>query len=834
MSGKKGRGLINHKAVSFFSVFSLAVLFLSIQSCSKKDTEGNIKEKTSVDVSVSSLKSVLKISQAVRSSVSARKAAQEARNITRDSSAVEGRMVTGRLITGRMVTARAPSVRKLGGPMCPVPSAPRLAKKENVCEEFPFFGSSILTLNLQSCSFIGIVSSCTVSLSGYNVDSSTEDLPDIYMSISFDGSSLDSFSLNCDRAPQLSCDGISNEQSAINFVRNLTTSCDIVQSYVLRGQASCFYGDNLYVYSFESEGTYNNVVIYPQGSTVKVLTCGAEDFLCSFDEYSCQSISYDSNRCLNFSPQDYILGVTSGCQFVSSGMEPYFSYDTGQDSLGCLVENFDSDNIPEYVYVEDTYREIYINIWLINEKGEQGLYLGYSYCTPDGCDQYISSKQVGQGGCNFNFSCPNDPTVSFPNDPTVSLVESVISYVNSISSACGLERIGYTRFGDFVNSCMVYDFTGDGLDDTAVDNWYYQGSGTSIIVESDGRATKYECVDYSCSFYVSENCSVNDQCEVSCTSQWVQVGSSYFSENEEFSCFSGDFNEDGSREVFSSLYDYSSEKYLALLVENDISTVMVCQQLDEEGIPTQCRIKIGSCNISSCENMQVSTIESNINSKCELSDYATCRDLWECDSMFYAFLSYESDPEAGFCSRVLDIETGDYVEIRRVSDGYEYVRATTDDFSSTFCPSNSNVDFNTCSISGCNQEADVLAELTNFVDEGTRQIFTFEVTDSETGAKGKITIQYYLETGQFFISAVLETEEGTLYIDGQLNEDGSGILNIRLVRDDGREIRSRFTIRPDGSVEEITDVSSERYTIELGADGSGRICDLSRSCENIS
>lgn len=512
--------------------------------------------------------------------------------------------------------------------------------------------------------------------------------------------------------------------------------------------------------------------------------------------------------------------------FPCSCSEKYF----GDGSGGCSSCDCDLDGVQDFVSIwqGDATQHSVIEIESVFQG--EGKYLMITFCSDNGCNQYMSSQQVGNGNCKL-FSCEK-----------INAFTDGINYAKSLSSDCSLNMIGFYNIGGQGKSCMEADFTGDGETDIVISEWDNENNWViSFIGEEDGKAEKTECREDSCVYYYAQNCKVSSQCEIP-NCDWKKGGEINSIGNTDLACIDADISGDGKTEKIISLLPEDSSENATILIEGEdgFSAYSHCS-ISSDGEKVNCVVKSGKCSIDSCPSNPES-VESYIKSNCSLQDYGSCESVEDCEAMVYAVIQHtpedEKSGDENSCSKIIDAKTGEFIKIRKVEDGYEYKKGSTESSFSALCPLDSTkVDFKNCSIiSGCeaDKSAEIATKILDFVEESTKQVFSLSISDSKKGIGGTIQVEYYRKSGDIKINGKIKVKDGNVDLDGYIKGDGSMSLIFNFVTTDGKEIKCKFALKKDGSGEgKIESSDGKKYTVKLNADGTGKICNDSGKCWDV-
>lgn len=595
------------------------------------------------------------------------------------------------------------------------------------------------------------------------------------ISISEQFASVSALFLNCGQTPSFSCQDYQDFESFLNEITQfILENCVIHNVSFNNGIVSCSLNNT------DLDGDFDETYI-------SFTTCSSDE-TCSYKNYLCD-MNLSLEDCAGLMEPDVNISelenyVQNNCSIVYEPTDFCIAGDWG------ISINLPAQSI--YVY-ELQFEE------------------GVSTIGVDICDDINSCSSYFSNSCQIPFSC------DFASQITQS-PQSILNY-------CKFEQSGWSKSedGSWI-SCQNYDFTGDGIKDKV----FFSGSETyyvSIFVDGGQKTSeKTECFSDRCDFY-SANCdALGENCQVQ-NCQWEPVG---YSDAENF-CLTEDINGDGKKET---IYGSSStvNQFDVVIVRGEGNALKANCTLSTDFELDKCSLEVGSCQTQNiCQSI------SEIGSNCSFNDSGTCTGEDECEKYVLSFL--EEEEGDSYCKKVVDRKTGKFVQIRKVEEGYEYSEGTTRDYFSAVCPSDSKVDFSSCTIEGCEkaiQSAKLSLSISGFTNETTRQTFTVKVSD-QNSAYGELTIIYYKLSGRADVSGTLNFPSGEkMQIKGAINKDGSFSFDITLDTTEGT-FTGHFDGSADGSIKgRIITPSEDTYTVEIGADGRGKICDKNNVCQDIS
>lgn len=770
------------------NIFFGLLLFLSFAfyQCGlmKKEQKETTQQKiqSGVSLQVSSLGTLREVAKYTKDVAGNIKASQ--------SELITARLQSGggtgsrNILTGRILTGRAPAF-SMNSPKFHTPlksHSPRLkSKQQSGCEEGTDENGDYILLTSENFQLYLAVSGSSGIISAYAEK----------------GGFSGSFS-NCDQSLSFSCQDVQDVESFVNDVTQFILShCVIDYVSFYTGVTTCGLSD------YDRDKKFDDLSLsftHCSGST------------CSYKEYSCSTNSFSSEYLLGLCADSLESGLQgfaeANCTLVTEGSYEHTDFCTATDvDISIHLGSYD-------VYIYMFENEDFIG-W--EKIFFADVCSGSSVAVMErSCDSYVAQN------CQFDFSCSFVSEMTGISDPLQILSEI----------GCSFEKIGWARSVDSNwEICQNYDFTQDGTPDKN----YFSGSETyyvSIFVDGGKKTSeKTECEESKCYFY-SANCNALDEnCQVQENCQWGPTGYAEMTTSGSGTfCSTEDVNDDGKKETI----------YINSSTVNQFEVVIV--RSDGNALKTNCTLspdfELGECSLKSgsCQTQNICQSISEIDSNCRFDyDFGTCAGEDECIKYLLSFL--EEEKGDSYCKKVVDPKTGKFVQIRKVEKGYEYSEGTTQNYFSAVCPSDSKVDFSSCTIDGCEkaiQSAKLALSISGFTDETTRQTFTVKVSD-QNSAYGELTIVYYKLSGKAEVSGKLNFPSGEkMQIKGLINEDGSFSFDIALDTAEGT-FTGHFDGSADGGIEgKIITPSKDTYTVEIGADGRGKICDKNNMCQDIS
>jgi len=819
----------------FLSIFIFSAFILN--SCARKEdkkpitSDESIKEDKkpitsdeSINYSLEGVDTAFKVSSAVAKSVVSMRSQDKLQQS---------------MITGRMITARAPQLKLSTSPKFSKNSP---SKKANRIK------SKTDTENI-----------CSVTEDGISIYFQDEQENWVHLFFSYRDNNLSlSFSsseggfwvnfVNCS-AITLSCNGINTPEDAWQYLDHLISQAlgnctfESVSSWYPSGFV-CSLGDFDHDQKFSVSYSYSpysdqfsqpiTSVFIDESGFVWVQYCDSQG-TCNFRNYSC--------------PVEQQIFQNLSCGSGQDDINSFYLVVNNVDSYCSLTHTGSSQEIVDGTcsWVEDEVRiEVggkaikfskqgvglkgdVLLIEFCDKRFEDGMYLGES------CKVYLSDVALGSGGCQFPSDCQ-----SFGDDIT-----SALQYANSVSKNCSVKFSGFRENKGFEGSisCLKYDFSGDGLADIRRLE-YYPGRATEVIISGTGDGKKISCQfivgdngdEYDCDEYSATGCSGSfseTSCNFSCKGEWVSSGYS----TSEGGCVTEDINFDGKDELIVFVGGEDGDGLSGVAISSDKSSVGLDCSFSSSSFDINCKVKVGSCNIDQCPSK--GTDLKSIIAGCSMKDYAECSLTSEeenCWNIVLSLFSKEGDGES-YCSKV-DEKSGENVEIRKIKGGYEYTKGSSGKgFTYYTCPESSEVDFSQCSISGCEiseKTADIVASLSDFASEGTKQTYTMKISDTKAGIEGEIKVVYYVLDDIAEIEGKLKTKSGDIELSGKVKGDGSAYISLKMKLPDGRETKGEFSFKSDGSGTGTITADNRRYSVKFNADGSGEICDEANRCESLS
>ncbi len=860
------------------SFFMFGVLFLTSCKDVVKEQVKQVSEdidKEIAQLSIEGVDEVVSAASSVRSAISAVETAKSVKG-----NILTGRTTRSKMITGRMVTGRSPKIsfrtsqRKIVSYLSPKIGIKTSDSGAYSCNEYTdpsvleiFIGDAAYFQLYQGSSYSlgltfeftqgststrieGIFSSCDPSLFPLVCPSTEDDF------LFF----LDSISSYCGDIEEISSDSYSD---------TLTLSC---YSNTSAGSLNIsFYG---YDFSFDMSVMYDGSVqvdVCGEGNCYsETLTCDLSlllpDFLLECD-------------IVNYTPDYFASEALNFAMNCFSGDDAY----TGGDIPSDLCY---ADQAGGYMtlYTEDT--EVYLytaymddgNTYLMKEVCS-GNDLSYS------CDIYISGVPIGTPECDPSFSCES-----------LSSLTDISNFISSLD-ACSFEIQGTNQGGVAGGeSCFSDDFDGDGNPDISVFTSYQEVMSGDVWetisvqkLEDGGIMTTKEVCTYfeqnggytqSCTIYSIEDgsCEIDTSvCDYSCTGNFREAGFyidelGQAGELSSSACFSlEDVDDDGETETTWFLANQNTLEVYALLGRTtllysicEISGASMVYPMSydvDENVDGNMNCEIFRANCESAPSC--SDDISEFLKGCEKKSLRTCSGQVECESVFLSIaseigekvLQMEEPSETGEdgegmpegatktvdleCSITTDPETGEFISIRKTPEGYEFSKGTTKHFFVYMCPESSQVDFEACSISGCDipedkaeDVAEKVAQISDYVETATYISFSLKVSGQVSGI---IDVIYDKKEKIYDLSGELTLKDGgKLNFSSRVYEDGRTEIEFVAVKPEGDEIQGKFTINPDGSSEGTIKVGDETYTVKLSADGKGNVCDSSGKCVEIS
>jgi hypothetical protein len=812
----------------FLSVFVFFGLILN--SCAKKEATKPAEEKKpitsdeSVSYSLQGVGSAVKVSSAVAKSVSSMKAKDN---------------VQQSMITGRMLTHRAPQLKlsqspKFGGSSSSKKAGSRIKSKANtdVCSE----QEKGIYLHFQDEQGSLIQFWFSLDNGTLNISGSSNEGKEGFLA----------WLVNCSEIT-LSCNGINTSQDAFQYFNQLTSQA--LQRCIFEGM-SFWYTDGFgcTISDFDHNGKFSVSYSYYLGNnwssqpatSVFIDESGFANVSYCDSHGSCDSKNYNCPvgsqlfQNLSCGGREQNSDINS-LYYVVNNIGSYctLTYSESSRKIGGGTCSWGTNQ----VRIEVENKAIIFNAEGAGLKGEVlqvrfcdrnfggGRYLGQA------CKIYISDVRLGSGNCQFSFDCQ-----SFGNDIT-----SALQYANSVSKNCSVKLSGFweDKEGKEGISCLKYDFSGDGLADL-LRSEHYPGGDTEVLISGTGDGTKRFCQfsgedSFSCDEYSATGCSGSlseKDCSFSCKTQWVLSGYS----TSEGGCFKEDVDNDGEGELI--VYVEGQNKLSGVIANSDKSSVGLDCSFSSSSADIVCKVKVGSCNIAQCPSKGADL--NSVISSCSMKDYAECSLTSEeensCFNIVLSLLSKEGDG-VSYCSKV-DEKSGENVKIKKIKEGYEYSKGSAEKGFTTYtCPESSKVDFSQCSISGCEiseKTADIVASLSDFASEGTKQTYTMKISDTKAGIEGEIKVVYYVLDDIAEIEGVLKTKAGNIELSGKVKGDGSADISLKMKLADGKEIKGGFSFKSDGSGTGIITADNKKYNVKFNADGTGEICDEANKCESFS
>jgi hypothetical protein len=369
---------------------------------------------------------------------------------------------------------------------------------------------------------------------------------------------------------------------------------------------------------------------------------------------------------------------------------------------------------------------------------------------------------------------------------------------------------------------------------------FYPDGDTEVLISGTGDGTKRICQfsgedSFSCDEYSATGCSGSlseTDCSFSCKTQWVLSG--YLT--AEGGCFKEDVDNDGEGELI--VFVVGQDKLSGVIANSDKSSVGLDCSFSSSSADIICKVKVGSCDIAQCPSKGADL--NSVIAGCSMKDYAECSVTSEeensCFNIVLSLLSKEGDG-VSYCSKV-DEKSGENVKIKKIKEGYEYSKGSAKKGFTTYtCPESSKVDFSQCSISGCEiseKTADIVASLSDFASEGTKQTYTMKISDTKAGIEGEIKVVYYVLDDIAEIEGVLKTKAGNIELSGKVKGDGSADISLKMKLPDGKETKGDFRFKSDGSGTGTIIADNKKYNVKFNADGTGEICDEANKCESFS
>ena len=388
-------------------------------------------------------------------------------------------------------------------------------------------------------------------------------------------------------------------------------------------------------------------------------------------------------------------------------------------------------------------------------------------------------------------------------------------------------KTGYETPDGWV-SCTRYDGDGDGIEDSTYKSVWKESGGEDIIVSDKGESYKYECTydettySSSCEQYTA-TCTIKNDCSDLNCSTWVEAG--FF--KEEFSCFVQDINGDGINETYIDTKGTTGGTSEHLLVLESGRALFLGECSGDEPTTMTCKGWEGKCeSIPTCsEGMSFDSVRAT----CSLKEVDTCTGEDDCELYISAFVnSAAEETPAGVttCSRTIDRETGEFIRVTKVEDGYEFVEGTTASFTVSLCSAQTpEPDFEICKIDCRDKKQLSTNNVEDYVSSATEDSFKVEVRDPLI-SEGSLSITYNKETGITSFEGTLTTKDGkTITITiGTIAKDGTIGLSFES-KDKDKVSTGTFTIKPDGSgVGTITE-GTNVYAITLNAGGTtAKVC----------
>jgi len=814
----------------FLSVFVFFGLILN--SCANKEGTKPAEEKKpitsdeSISYSLQSVGSAVKVSSAVAKSVASMKVQD---NVQQSIITARSRPQQPGMIKGR---ARPPQQPRMQAPQ----KAGRIKLKANtsICSEY---GNEInISFQDEQGNWVNL---------WFSLDNG---VLNIFVSSSEGGISAQF--VDCSGIT-LSCSGINTPQDAFQYFNQLISQADqkctfdngsvwypggfgcSVSDFDHNGKFSVSYS----YFPYSGDGSFSQsstFVFIDESGFASVSYCDSQGS-CDFKDYNCpvenqifQNIRCEADQDYDINSFYYVLNnIDSYCTLTNS-----FSGVSQREIEGGTCWSWGEDE----VRIENIEKAVVFNRYEVGLKGdvlqigfcdrnfEDGKFLGES------CKIYISDVRLGSGNCQFSFDCQ-----SFGNDIT-----SAFQYANSVSKNCSAKLSGFTRYDNQGGiSCLKDDFSGDGLDDLLREE-FYPGGGTNVLISGTGDGTKRICQfsgedSFSCDEYSATGCSGSlseTDCSFSCKTQWVLSG--YLT--AEGGCFKEDVDNDGEGELI--VFVGGQDKLSGVIANSDKSSVGLDCSFSSSSADIVCKVKVGSCDIAQCPSKGADL--NSVISSCSMKDYAECSLTSEeensCFNIVLSLLSKEGDG-VSYCSKV-DEKSGENVKIKKIKEGYEYSKGSAGKGFTTYtCPESSKVDFSQCSISGCEiseKTADIVASLSDFASEGTKQTYTMKISDKKAGIEGEIKVVYYVLDNIAEIEGTLKTKAGNIELSGKVKGDGSADISLKMKLPDGKETKGDFRFKSDGSGTGTIIADNKKYNVKFNADGTGEICDEANKCESFS
>jgi hypothetical protein len=815
----------------FLSVFVFFGFILN--SCAKKEATKPAEEKKpitsneSVSYSLQGVDSAVKVSSAVAKSVASMKVQDNVQQsiITARSRPQQPGMITGRARPPQQPGMRAPQ------------KASRIKLKANtdICSEY---GNEInISFQDEQGNWVNL---------WFSLDNGV-----LTIFVSSNEGGISAQFVDCSGIT-LSCSGINTPQDAFQYFNQIISQalqkctpdnaffwypggfgCSI-SDFDHNGKFSVSYS----YFPYSGDGSFSQpttFVFIDESGFASVSHCDSQGS-CDFKDYNCPV-------------ESQIFQILScGGEEQNSDINSFYTVLNNIDSYCTLTNSFSGVSQREIgggtcwswgedeVRIENIEKAVVFNRYEVELKGdvlqigfcdrnfEGGSFLGES------CKIYISDVRLGSGNCQFSFDCQ-----SFGNDIT-----SALQYANSVSKNCSVKLSGFweDREGKGI-SCLKYDFSGDGLADL-LRSEHYPGGDTEVLISGTGDGTKRICQfsgedNFSCDEYSATGCSGSlseTDCSFSCKTQWVPSGYS----TSEGGCFKEDVDNDGEGELI--VFVEGQNKLSGVIANSDKSSVGLDCSFSSSSADIVCKVKVGSCDIDQCPSKGADL--NSVIASCSMKDYAECSLTSEeensCFNIVLSLLSKEGDG-VSYCSKV-DEKSGENVKIKKVKEGYEYSKGSAEKGFTTYtCPESSKVDFSQCSISGCEiseKTADIVASLSDFASEGTKQTYTMKISDTKAGIEGEIKVVYYVLDDITEIEGVLKTKAGNIELSGKVKGDGSADISLKMKLADGKEIKGDFSFKSDGSGTGIITADNKKYNVKFNADGTGEICDEANKCESFS
>ena len=867
----------SNKAFTFYAgiVFLMFGFFASCKDVIKekvKQVSDDI-DREIAQISIEGVDEVVSAASSIRSAISAVETAKSVKG-----NILTGRATKSRMITGRIVTARSPKISSMASQKKTASYlSPKIGIKTSAgaysCNEYTepslleiFIGDSAYFLVYQESSYSlgltfdftqsststlieGIFSSCDPSLFPL-VCPPTQD--DFFFF-------LESISSYCGDM----------EISSNSYSDALTLSC--YSNTVLGSLSISFYGYNS---SFDMSVMYDGSVqvdVCGGGSCYsETLTCDLSALLPDF-LVECDII--------NYTPDYFASEALNFAMNCFSGDGAYMVEDTPSefcyaDQAGGYMTLYTGDS---EVYLYTAYMDDG-NTYLMKEvcSGNEMSYI---------CDIYISGVPIGTSGCDPSFSCE-----------FLSSMTDIYNFITSLD-ACSFEIQGTNRGGaDGGEYCFSDDLDGDGNSDISVFTSYQTSLSADVWetisvqkLEDGGIITTREVCTYfeqnggytqSCTIYSVENgsCEIDTSlCDYTCTGNFKESGfyRDKLGQSGDFSssaCFSlEDIDGDGDTETTWYLANQNILGIYALLGRATLlysicefsgasTTYPLAYDLDENVDGNMnCEIFRANCDaVPSCSDDISEFLEG-----CERKSLRKCSGQVECESIFLSLAveldekisqleEYAETDESGErtigeptkpmdleCSITTDPEIGEFISIRKTPEGYEFSKGTTKHFFVYMCPESSQVDFEACSISGCDipddraeDVAEKVAQISEYVETATYISFSLKVSGQVSGI---IDVIYSKKERIYDLSGELTLKDGgKLNFSAKVYEDGTAEIEFVVVKPEGDEIQGKFTINQDGSSEGTIKVGDEIYTVKLSSDGKGDVCNGSGKCVEIS